>query len=106
MDSCTGSTAPASTLRKTRGTDGESASARNSAASRRTSPGERRPAKAVPAAYAHVRNYGQSCNAPSRMIVPLSSEEVAALQKESADKTKARSRRAETNIGQPVSRIQ
>src|SRR5215217_8193333 len=51
---------------------------------------------------------GQSCNAPSRMIVPLSKmKEVAAIAKAVADKTKAGDPRAEgTTIGPVVSRIQ
>ena len=53
-------------------------------------------------------NSGQSCNAPSRMIVPLSKmKEVAAIAKGVADKTKAGDPRAEgTTIGPVVSRIQ
>jgi aldehyde dehydrogenase (NAD+) len=53
-------------------------------------------------------NSGQSCNAPSRMIVPLSKmKEVAAIAKGVADKTKAGDPRAEgTTIGPVVNRTQ
>jgi aldehyde dehydrogenase (NAD+) len=53
-------------------------------------------------------NSGQSCNAPSRMIVPLSKiKEVAAIARGVAEKTRAGDPRAEgTNIGPVVSRIQ
>jgi aldehyde dehydrogenase (NAD+) len=53
-------------------------------------------------------NSGQSCNAPSRMIVPLSKvKEVAAIAKGVADKTKAGNPRAEgTTIGPVVNRGQ
>src|ERR1700723_3444466 len=53
-------------------------------------------------------NSGQSCNAPSRMIVPLSKmKEVAAIAKGVADKTKAGDPRAEgTTIGPVVNRGQ
>jgi aldehyde dehydrogenase (NAD+) len=65
--------------------------------------------KAVAGGVAHVfNNSGQSCNAPTRMIVPLSKmKEVAAIAKTVADKTKAGDPRgADTNIGPVVSRIQ
>ena len=53
-------------------------------------------------------NSGQSCNAPSRMIVPLSKmKEVAAIAKGVADKTRAGDPRAEgTTIGPVVNRGQ
>ena len=53
-------------------------------------------------------NSGQSCNAPSRMLVPLSKmKEVAAIAKGVADKTKAGDPRAEgTTIGPVVNRGQ
>ncbi|MBB4365239.1 aldehyde dehydrogenase (NAD+) [Bradyrhizobium sp. CIR18] len=53
-------------------------------------------------------NSGQTCNAPSRMIVPLSKmKEVAAIAKAVADKTKVGDPRAEgTTIGPVVSRNQ
>jgi aldehyde dehydrogenase (NAD+) len=53
-------------------------------------------------------NSGQSCNAPSRMIVPLSRmKEVAAIAKGVAEKTKAADPRAEgTTIGPVVNRGQ
>src|SRR6267154_2290288 len=66
-------------------------------------------AKAVTGGVMHMfNNSGQSCNAPSRMIVPLSKmKEVAAIAKGVADKTKAGDPRAEgTTIGPVVSRIQ
>src|SRR5213082_1026241 len=65
--------------------------------------------KAVSGGVMHMfNNSGQSCNAPSRMIVPLSKmKEVAAIAKGVADKTKAGDPRAEgTTIGPVVSRIQ
>ena len=65
--------------------------------------------KAVTGGVAHMfNNSGQSCNAPSRMIVPLSKmKEVAAIAKGVADKTKAGDPRAEgTTIGPVVNRIQ
>src|SRR6202795_726234 len=65
--------------------------------------------KAVTGGVMHMfNNSGQSCNAPSRMIVPLSKmKEVAAIAKAVADKTKAGDPRAEgTTIGPVVSRIQ
>jgi aldehyde dehydrogenase (NAD+) len=65
--------------------------------------------KAVAGGVAHVfNNSGQSCNAPTRMIVPLSKmKEVAAIARGVAEKTKAGDPRAEgTNIGPVVSRIQ
>jgi aldehyde dehydrogenase (NAD+) len=66
-------------------------------------------AKAVTGGVAHMfNNSGQSCNAPSRMIVPLSKmKEVAAIAKGVADKTKAGDPRAEgTTIGPVVNRGQ
>src|SRR5882757_6218571 len=66
-------------------------------------------AKPVTGGVMHMfNNSGQSCNAPSRMIVPLSKmKEVAAIAKSVADKTKAGDPRAEgTTIGPVVSRIQ
>src|SRR6266478_1473228 len=66
-------------------------------------------AKAVTGGVMHMfNNSGQSCNAPSRMIVPLSKmKEVAAIAKSVADKTKAGDPRTEgTTIGPVVSRIQ
>ena len=53
-------------------------------------------------------NSGQSCNAPSRMIVPLSKmKEVAAIAKGVADKTKAGDPRGDgTTIGPVVNRGQ
>src|SRR3982751_5495955 len=66
-------------------------------------------AKAVTGGVMHMfNNSGQSCNAPSRMIVPLSKmKEVAAIAKSVADKTKAGDPRAEgTTFGPVVSRIQ
>ncbi len=65
--------------------------------------------KAVTGGVAHMFvNSGQSCNAPSRMIVPLAKmKEVAAIAKGVADKTKAGDPRAEgTTIGPVVNRIQ
>ena len=63
-------------------------------------------AKAVTGGVMHMfNNSGQSCNAPSRMIVPLSKmKEVAAIAKGVADKTKVGDPRAEgTTIGPVVS---
>jgi aldehyde dehydrogenase (NAD+) len=65
--------------------------------------------KAVTGGVAHVfNNSGQSCNAPTRMIVPLEKmKEVATIAKGVADKTKAGDpRAADTTIGPVVSRIQ
>ncbi len=65
--------------------------------------------KAVTGGVAHVfNNSGQSCNAPTRMIVPQSKmKEIAAIAKTVADKTKAGDpRAADTTIGPVVSRIQ
>ena len=65
--------------------------------------------KAVTGGVMHMfNNSGQSCNAPSRMIVPLSKmKEVAAIAKAVADKTKAGDPRAEgTTIGPVVNRGQ
>src|SRR6201746_2420695 len=65
--------------------------------------------KAVTGGVMHMfNNSGQSCNAPSRMIVPLSKmKEVAAIAKGVADKAKAGDPRAAgTTIGPVVSRIQ
>ena len=65
--------------------------------------------KAVKGGVAHVfNNSGQSCNAPTRMLVPLSKmKDVAVIAKGVADKTKAGDPRAEgTTIGPVVSRTQ
>ncbi|MGY3483712.1 aldehyde dehydrogenase (NAD+) [Bradyrhizobium sp. USDA 4011] len=65
--------------------------------------------KAVTGGVMHMfNNSGQSCNAPSRMIVPLSKmKEVAAIAKGVADKTKAGDPRADgTTIGPVVNRGQ
>ncbi|ETR76799.1 aldehyde dehydrogenase [Afipia sp. P52-10] len=65
--------------------------------------------KAVAGGVAHVfNNSGQSCNAPTRMIVPASKmKEVAAIAKAVAEKTKAGDPRAEgTTIGPVVNRTQ
>lgn len=65
--------------------------------------------KAVTGGVAHVfNNSGQSCNAPTRMIVPASKmKEVAEIAKAVADKTKAGDPRAEgTTIGPVVNRAQ
>jgi len=65
--------------------------------------------KAVTGGVMHMfNNSGQSCNAPSRMIVPLSKmKEVAAIAKGVAEKTKAGDPRGEgTTIGPVVNRIQ
>ncbi|MGO4712575.1 aldehyde dehydrogenase family protein [Bradyrhizobium sp. 2TAF24] len=65
--------------------------------------------KAVSGGVAQVfANSGQSCNAPTRMIVPLSKmKEVAEIAKGVADKTRAGDpRAADTTIGPVVSRIQ
>ena len=65
--------------------------------------------KAVTGGVAHMfNNSGQSCNAPSRMIVPQAKiKEIAAIAKTVADKTKAGDPRAEgTTIGPVVNRIQ
>src|SRR5215813_13611178 len=65
--------------------------------------------KAVTGGVMHMfNNSGQSCNAPSRMIVPLSKmKEVAAIAKGVADKTKAGDPRGEgTTIGPVVNRVQ
>ena len=65
--------------------------------------------KAVTGGVMHMfNNSGQSCNAPTRMLVPLSKmKEVAAIAKGVADKTKAGDPRAEgTTIGPVVTRIQ
>jgi aldehyde dehydrogenase (NAD+) len=65
--------------------------------------------KAVTGGVMHMfNNSGQSCNAPSRMIVPLSKmKEVAAIAKGVAEKTKAGDPRAEgTTIGPVVNRTQ
>src|SRR5436190_1233896 len=66
-------------------------------------------AKAVTGGVMHMfNNSGQSCNAPSRMIVPLSKmKEIAAIARGVADKTKAGDPRAEgTTIGPVVNRGQ
>ena len=65
--------------------------------------------KAVTGGVMHMfNNSGQSCNAPSRMIVPLSKmKEVATIAKGVADNTTAgEPRAAGTTIGPLVSRIQ
>lgn len=65
--------------------------------------------KAVTGGVAHMfNNSGQSCNAPSRMIVPQAKiKEIAAIAKAVADKTKAGDPRAEgTTIGPVVNRTQ
>src|SRR4051794_4252045 len=65
--------------------------------------------KAVSGGVAHVfNNSGQSCNAPTRMIVPASKmAEVKAIAKAVADKTKAGDPKAEgTTIGPVVNRTQ
>jgi aldehyde dehydrogenase (NAD+) len=65
--------------------------------------------KAVAGGVAHVfNNSGQSCNAPTRMIVPAARmKEVAAIAKGVAEKTKAGDPKAEgTNIGPVVNRTQ
>jgi aldehyde dehydrogenase (NAD+) len=65
--------------------------------------------KAVSGGVAHVfNNSGQSCNAPTRMIVPAARmKEVAAIAKTVAEKTKAGDpKAAETTIGPVVNRIQ
>ena len=65
--------------------------------------------KAVSGGVAHVfNNSGQSCNAPTRMIVPSAKmKEVTAIAKAVADKTKAGDPKAEgTTIGPVVNRIQ
>jgi len=66
-------------------------------------------AKAVTGGVMHMfNNSGQSCNAPSRMIVPLSKmKEVAAIAKGVAEKTKAGDPRGDgTTIGPVVNRVQ
>lgn len=65
--------------------------------------------KAVTGGVAHVfNNSGQSCNAPTRMIVPAAKmKEVAAIAKAQADKTKAGDpKAADTTIGPVVNRTQ
>jgi aldehyde dehydrogenase (NAD+) len=65
--------------------------------------------KAVTGGVAHVfNNSGQSCNAPTRMIVPAARmKEVAAIAKAQADKTKAGDpKAADTVIGPVVNRTQ
>ena len=65
--------------------------------------------KAVAGGVMHMfNNSGQSCNAPSRMIVPLTKmKDVAAIAKSIADKTKAGDPRGEgTTIGPVVNRTQ
>jgi aldehyde dehydrogenase (NAD+) len=65
--------------------------------------------KAVGGGTAHCfMNSGQSCNAPTRMLVPFSRmEEAASIAKAVADKTKPGDpRAAETSIGPVVNRIQ
>jgi aldehyde dehydrogenase (NAD+) len=65
--------------------------------------------KAVTGGVAHVfNNSGQSCNAPTRMIVPAARmKEVAAIAKAQAEKTKAGDpKAADTTIGPVVNRTQ
>ena len=65
--------------------------------------------KAVTGGAAHCfNNSGQSCNAPTRMLVPLAKmSEAAAIAKAVAEKTKAGMPRAEgTNIGPVVNKTQ
>ncbi len=65
--------------------------------------------KAVAGGTAHVfNNSGQSCNAPTRMIVPAAKmKEAAAIAKAVAEKTKAGDpKAADTNIGPVVNRTQ
>jgi len=65
--------------------------------------------RAVTGGVMHMfNNSGQSCNAPSRMIVPASKmKEVADIAKAAADKTRAGAPRAEgTTIGPVVNRVQ
>jgi aldehyde dehydrogenase (NAD+) len=65
--------------------------------------------KAVSGGAGHVfMNSGQSCNAPTRMLVPLSKmKEASAIAKAVADKTKAADPRAEgTSIGPVVNKVQ
>ena len=66
-------------------------------------------AKAVTGGTAHCfNNSGQSCNAPTRMLVPMARmAEAAAIAKAVADKTKVGDpRAADTNLGPVVNRIQ
>jgi aldehyde dehydrogenase (NAD+) len=66
-------------------------------------------AKAVGGGAAHCfNNSGQSCNAPTRMLVPLAKmQEAAAIAKAAADKTRAGDPRAEgTSIGPVVNKGQ
>ena len=66
-------------------------------------------AKAVTGGTAHCfNNSGQSCNAPTRMLVPMARmAEAAAIAKTVADKTKVGDpRAADTNLGPVVNRIQ
>jgi aldehyde dehydrogenase (NAD+) len=66
-------------------------------------------AKAVTGGTAHCfNNSGQSCNAPTRMLVPMARmAEAAAIAKTVADKTKVGDPRgADTNLGPVVNRIQ
>ncbi|RYX90659.1 MAG: aldehyde dehydrogenase family protein [Bradyrhizobiaceae bacterium] len=60
--------------------------------------------KAVTGGVAHMfNNSGQSCNAPSRMIVPQKAmKEIAAIAKAQADKTKAGDPRADGTVIGPV----
>ena len=60
--------------------------------------------KAVTGGVAHMfNNSGQSCNAPSRMIVPQGAmKEIAAIAKAQADKTKAGDPRADGTVIGPV----
>jgi aldehyde dehydrogenase (NAD+) len=66
-------------------------------------------AKSVAGGTAHCfNNSGQSCNAPTRMLVPLAKmKEVAAIAKGVADKAKVGDpRSAETSMGPVVNRVQ
>ncbi len=66
-------------------------------------------AKAVTGGTAHCfNNSGQSCNAPTRMLVPMARmDEAAAIAKAVADKTKVGDpKAADTNLGPVVNRVQ
>jgi aldehyde dehydrogenase (NAD+) len=65
--------------------------------------------KAITGGTAHCfNNSGQSCNAPTRMLVPMAKmAEAAAIAKAVADKTKVGDpRAADTNLGPVVNRVQ
>ncbi|HZT49449.1 MAG TPA: aldehyde dehydrogenase family protein [Hyphomicrobiaceae bacterium] len=65
--------------------------------------------KAVTGGTAHCfNNSGQSCNAPTRMLVPMARmDEAAAIAKAVADKTKVGDpKAADTNLGPVVNRVQ